>query len=71
VLAILFTYAHRGSRAFVPVAVFNALMLLSVPSEGGHYLVDVLGGVTVGGLAILMTRALPARTPALATATTG
>jgi hypothetical protein len=71
VLAILFTYAHRGSRVFVPVAVFNALMLLSVPSEGGHYLVDVLGGVTVGGLAILMTRALPARTPALATATTG
>src|SRR5437763_702260 len=71
VLAILFTYAHRGSRVFGPVAVFNALMLLSVPSEGGHYLVDVLGGVTVGGLAILMTRALPARTPALATATTG
>jgi hypothetical protein len=32
-LAILFTYAHRGSRVFVPVAVFNALMLLSVPSE--------------------------------------
>jgi hypothetical protein len=71
VLAILFTYAHRGSRIFVPVAVFNALMLLSIPSEGGHYLVDVFGGVTVGGLAILMTRALPARTPALATATTG
>jgi membrane-associated phospholipid phosphatase len=44
---------------------------LSIPSEGGHYLVDVLGGVAVGGLAILMTRALPARMPALATATAG
>jgi membrane-associated phospholipid phosphatase len=67
----LFTYAHRGSRLFVPVAVFNALMLLSIPSEGGHYLVDVLGGVTVGGLAIVMTRVLPARAPGLATAITG
>ena len=71
VLAILFTYAHRGSWVFVPVAAFNALMLLSIPSEGGHYLVDVMGGVAVGGLAILMTRVLPARAPELAPATTG
>jgi hypothetical protein len=71
VLAILFTYAHRGSRLFLPVVVFNGLMLLSIPSEGGHYLVDVLGGVAVGGLAILMTRVLPVRAPALATAATG
>jgi membrane-associated phospholipid phosphatase len=71
VLAVLFTYAHRGSPIFLPVAVLNALMLLSAPSEGGHYLVDVLGGVTVGGLAILMTRALPARAPILAPAPTG
>ncbi|MBV8491995.1 MAG: phosphatase PAP2 family protein [Alphaproteobacteria bacterium] len=71
VLAMLFTYAHRGSRVFVPVAAFNTLMLLSIPSEGGHYLVDVLGGVAVGGLAILMTRVLPARAPELTPATTG
>jgi membrane-associated phospholipid phosphatase len=71
VLAILFTYTHRGSPSFLPVAALNALMLLSVPSEGGHYLVDVLGGVTVGGLVILMTRALPARAPILAPAPTG
>jgi membrane-associated phospholipid phosphatase len=71
VLAILFIYAHRGSRLFLPVAVFNALMLLSIPSEGGHYLVDVLGGIAVGGLAILMTRVLPARAPVLATAAAG
>src|SRR5256885_1581230 len=71
VLAVLFTYTHRGSRIFRPVATFNALMLLSIPSEGGHYLVDVLGGVCVGGLAVLMTRALPARAPILAPATTG
>jgi membrane-associated phospholipid phosphatase len=71
VLATLFAYAHRRSPTFLPMVAFNALMLLSIPSEGGHYLVDVLGGVAVGGLAILMTRVLPARMPALATATTG
>ena len=71
VLAILFSYAHRGSRIFASVAAFNVLMLLSIPSEGGHYLVDVLGGIAVGLLAIVMTRVLPARTPALATAATG
>ncbi len=71
VLAILFTYAHRGSPIYLPVAAFNGLMLLSIPSEGGHYLVDVLGGIAVGGLAILMTRVLPARAPVLAPATTG
>jgi membrane-associated phospholipid phosphatase len=71
VLAILFTYAHRDSPIFLPVAAFNALMLLSIPSEGGHYLVDVLGGIAVGGLAILMTRVLPARPPALVPAATG
>jgi membrane-associated phospholipid phosphatase len=71
VLALLFTYAHRGSQLVLPVAAFNALMLLSIPSEGGHYLVDVLGGVAVGGLAILMTRVLPAHVPVWAPATTG
>ena len=71
VLAFLFTYAQRGSQLVLPVAALNLLMLLSIPSEGGHYLVDVLGGVAVGGLAILATRVLPSRAPALATATTG
>jgi PAP2 superfamily protein len=70
VLAMLFTYAHRRSPTFLPMAVFNGLMLLSIPSEGGHYLVDILGGVVVGGVAILATSVLPPRVPALAPATT-
>lgn len=68
VLAVLFTYAHRRSASFIPVAAFNGLMLLSVPSEGGHYLVDVFGGIAVGGMTILALRVLPARVPALAPA---
>jgi membrane-associated phospholipid phosphatase len=70
VLATLFTYAHRHSPTFLPVAAFNALMVLAIPSEGGHYLVDIIGGLAVGGVTILATRVLPARTPALAPATT-
>jgi hypothetical protein len=69
-LAMLFTYAHRRSPTFLPMAVFNGLMLLSIPSEGGHYLVDIIGGVVVGGVAILATSVLPPRVPALAPATT-
>jgi hypothetical protein len=69
-LAMLFTYAHRRSPSFLPMAVFNALMLLAIPSEGGHYLVDIIGGVAVGGVAILATSVLPPRVPALAPATT-
>ena len=69
-LATLFTYAHRRSPTFLPMAMFNGLMLLAIPSEGGHYLVDIIGGVVVGGVAILATSVLPPRVPALAPATT-
>jgi PAP2 superfamily len=71
VLAILFTYAHRRSASFPVVAAINLVMLISIPSEGGHYLVDVVGGLVIGGLAIVATRVLPSREPALAPATTG
>ena len=70
-LAVLFTYAHRRSASFLPVAVFNLVMLVSIPSEGGHYLVDVLGGMAIGWFTILATRVLPSREPALAPVTTG
>jgi hypothetical protein len=57
VLAVLFVYAHRGLRcAFPAVAVLNGLMLFSIPSEGGHYMVDVIAGAVVAVLAIGLTR---------------
>lgn len=58
VLAVLFTYAHRRSGLFVPVALLNALMLVSLPSGGGHYFADVLAGVVIAGLTILATSAV-------------
>jgi hypothetical protein len=56
VLAALFTYAHRGWRGFAPVAALNTVMLATIPSEGGHYLVDVIAGLAIAGVAILLVR---------------
>jgi hypothetical protein len=56
VLAILLIYVHRPpSRWFLPLAVLNALMLLSIPSEGPHYLVDMLAGGAVAAVSIPLT----------------
>lgn len=53
ILAILLTFAHRGLRwSWPPVAMLNGLMLLSIPSEGGHYLTDMLASVPVVLLAL-------------------
>lgn len=59
VMAILFTWAHRGIRRTFPVAVaLNALMLVAIPLNGGHYLSDMIGGAVVAAAAILVARRL-------------
>ena len=58
VLGVLFTYAHRGRASFYPVAALNAVMLVSIPSEGGHYLIDALAGVAIALLTIVAIRGL-------------
>jgi len=58
VLAIIFIYVHRPpSRSFIPVAILNGLMLLGIPSEGHHYLVDMISGTVVVALSIAIVRA--------------
>lgn len=58
VLAVLFVYSHRGiASTFLPIAILNGLMLVSIPSEGGHYLADMVGGLVVAIIAIAVTRA--------------
>jgi hypothetical protein len=57
VLAILLIYAHRGLRwSLPPVVAINGFMLLSIPSEGGHYLADIFAGGGVALVAIAITR---------------
>ena len=53
VLAILITYALRTSRiAFLLALVLNTAMLISIPTEGSHYLIDLLSGALVAVLTI-------------------
>jgi len=56
-LAIIFIYVHRPpSRSFAPVAILNALMLLGIPSEGHHYLSDMISGAVVAAVCIAIVR---------------
>ncbi len=65
VLAILLTYVYRGERHWFPaIALINCLMLVSVPTEGGHYLIDMIAGASVAILSIMMVR-IALRTPAI------
>jgi hypothetical protein len=57
VMAVLLCYPYRRHRPlFVIVVALNGLMLVSVPTRGGHYLVDVIAGVAVAAAAILAYR---------------
>lgn len=64
ILALLFMNAMRGTRVALPFVLLNALVLLSTPRFGGHYLVDMLGGAAVYGAAAWAWPALAARMPA-------
>ena len=59
VLAIVTPYALRHVRfVFWPVALLNAVIIVSTLSEGGHYLVDVLAGAVLAIAAIAVVRRL-------------
>jgi hypothetical protein len=48
VMAILFTFPHRGNRVTFPIfAALNALMLIGIPYCGDHYLSDMLAGAAI------------------------
>jgi len=54
-LAIILTYVVRHYRwALAVFAPLNGLMLLAIPTVGGHYLVDLFGGAAVAGLTIFL-----------------
>jgi PAP2 superfamily len=56
-LALLLIYAARHWRPLLgAAAVMNGMMVLSVPTDGGHYLVDAIGGAVVAGIAIHAAR---------------
>ncbi|SDR48335.1 phosphatase PAP2 family protein [Pseudovibrio sp. Tun.PSC04-5.I4] len=53
VMAVLTIYAFWNVRfVFLPVFLLNVLVLISVPIDGGHHLVDVAAGIIVASLVI-------------------
>lgn len=57
VMGLSFIQAMWWSRlALIVVLPFNLVMILSTPSQGGHYLVDVLAGVAVWAITAALVR---------------
>jgi hypothetical protein len=57
--AVLLPYLFRQHRYLRwPVLAMNVLMLFSIPNHGYHYLVDMLAGAPIAGLAIGLQRRL-------------
>ena len=53
VLAVLLTYVYRHRRRMLCVVLpLNLLMLVSIPSQCGHYLADMIAGGAVAALSI-------------------
>jgi membrane-associated phospholipid phosphatase len=62
-VAILLTYVVRRERwALAVLAPLNVLMIVSTPTVGGHYLVDLFGGAAVAYISILTVHAVRQRT---------
>jgi membrane-associated phospholipid phosphatase len=56
-MGLTLIYATRGIRFVFPASlVLNLLMIASTPTEGGHYLVDVIAGLAVVPVVILALR---------------
>jgi membrane-associated phospholipid phosphatase len=62
ILALCFAYSLRHARFIFPIGIaLNLLMILSTPTQGGHYLSDVLSGLVVGTLVIFSVRRVVGR----------
>lgn len=55
VIALLLIYAYRKLPIFPWIVAVNVLMLISTPINGGHYLIDMIGGAAVAVLSVLST----------------
>ncbi|WP_233836454.1 phosphatase PAP2 family protein [Paraburkholderia sp. ZP32-5] len=54
-LAVLFVYALRGlPRVLLLWIPLNVMMILSTPTQGGHYLTDVFAGLLLSALTIAL-----------------
>jgi len=45
-----YTFRHERKLIFIPILLLNGLMIFSCLSQGGHYLMDIFGGIAVFGV---------------------
>jgi len=65
-LAVILAYASRHSRWLFPLTcILGAAIVISVPSEGGHYIVDAIGGIGVALFAAIVIPGSWATDPAM------
>nr|WP_208101989.1 phosphatase PAP2 family protein [Burkholderia sp. D-99] len=56
-LALLLAYVVRHVRhVFLASVVLHVVMIVSTPTQGGHYLADVIAGIVFGVLSIAVVR---------------
>lgn len=60
-------YARRLKIFFYPFLILNILVIVSTPIQGGHHVVDVIGGVAIAAFAIWLTTLIAKRITAVAT----
>ena len=58
IMAMLFALAFRGTILHWPAFALGVLTIVATPVMGGHYFVDLLGGVAVFALTTLFFRRL-------------
>lgn len=58
--ALIYTYAFRDENKFIfiPILFLNILLIFSCLSHGGHFLIDIFGGIAVAIIAIGIERFL-------------
>jgi membrane-associated phospholipid phosphatase len=55
-IAIFVTWYARNIRFLRwPVLILNSLVVLSIPIQGGHHIIDILGGAVVAAISIALT----------------
>jgi len=51
-------YARKLGMLFYPFLVFDVLVVVSTPIQGGHHIVDVIGGIAVAAITICLASAI-------------
>lgn len=61
IMALLLIYGGRPTRILPLMLMINAVVLLSTPTRGGHYLVGLFAGALTFVIVVMLVRLWPAR----------